>query len=100
MRHVLVVVAILATTLVLSAAPAASQSDSDGDAPQLEIRETQPDGGGIIPKPNSGRPPESATDRGGALQLALLGLIVVFPIVAIVSVRRQIRRSRAPLRAG
>jgi hypothetical protein len=51
------------------------------------------EGNSIIPKPGSGVAPESITDRGGALQIALLGLLVLFPIVAIVSVRRQGRKN-------
>ena len=51
------------------------------------------EGNSIIPKPGSGVAPESITDRGGALQITLLGLLVLFPIVAIVSVRRQGRRN-------
>lgn len=99
MRRVLLVVGIIAASLAVATAPAAAQTDAESPS-GIEISEPEADGSGIIPKPNSGRAPESATDRGGALQLALLGLIVVFPIVAIVSVRRQARRSRDPLRAG
>jgi len=33
--------------------------------------------GGIVPKPNSGKAPEEAGDRGGALQLMLPALLVV-----------------------
>ena len=51
------------------------------------------EGNSIIPKPGSGVAPESITDRGGALQITLLGLLVLFPIVAILSVRRQGRRN-------
>mgnify|MGYP004035485079 FL=1 len=64
-------------------------TDSDG------VKVFQSDeGNSIIPKPGSGTPPSSATDRGGALQLTLLGLLVLFPIIAIVSVRRQSRKFR------
>ena len=51
------------------------------------------EGNSIIPKPGSGVAPESVTDRGGALQITLLGLLVLFPIVAILSVRRQGRKN-------
>jgi hypothetical protein len=51
------------------------------------------EGNSIIPKPGSGVAPESITDRGGALQITLLGLLVLFPIVAIMSVRRQGRKN-------
>jgi len=39
--------------------------DSDGGRPH------------IIPRPNSGHPPTEAGDRGGWLQFAVLGAIVV-----------------------
>ena len=51
------------------------------------------EGNSIIPKTGSGVTPESITDRGGALQITLLGLLVLFPIVAILSVRRQGRKN-------
>ena len=51
------------------------------------------EGNSIIPKPGSGVAPESITDRGGALQITLLGLLVLFPIVAILSVRKQGRKN-------
>ena len=57
------------------------------------------DGSGIIPKPGSGSAPSSPTDRGGALQLDLLGLLVLFPVIAIASVRRQARRNRSSANA-
>ena len=57
------------------------------------------DGSVIIPKPGSGSAPSSPTDRGGALQLALLGLLVLFPVIAIASVRRQARRNRSSANA-
>ena len=68
-------------------------ADEVNDSEEVEI--FQNDGGsGIIPKPGSGTPPSSATDRGGALQLTLLGLLLLFPIVAILSVRRQGKKAR------
>ena len=55
----------------------------------------QVDGGsGIIPKPGSGSAPSSPTDRGGAFQLGLLALLLLFPVIAIVSTRRQARKKK------
>ena len=66
-----------------------AQDDSGDGVKVYEYDE----GNSIIPKPGSGVAPESITDRGGALQITLLGLLVLFPIVAIVSVRRQGRKN-------
>ncbi len=49
----------------------------------------------IVPAPNSGEAPSEAGDRGGALQLALLGLIVLAIVGGAVHVTRQARRARA-----
>jgi len=71
-----------------NSASAEENNDSDG----VKVFQSD-DANSIIPKPGSGTPPASATDRGGALQLTLLGLLVLFPIVAIFSIRRQGRKS-------
>ena len=58
-----------------AAAPARAGDDRDPDHTTTTLFD---DGDQrIIPRPNSGHEPEDAGDRGGALQLALLGLIVV-----------------------
>ncbi len=90
-----------ALALVLSLAgsaalgvPAAAQDDPT-PAP-VTIEEVQdPDSplGQIIPKPNSGTAPEDPGDRGGALQLTVLGLIVAFFAIAVLAVRRASRRA-------
>ncbi len=49
----------------------------------------------IIPRPNSGHAPTEAGDRGGALQLGLLGLLVVSVSGAVVHLVRQSRRARS-----
>lgn len=49
----------------------------------------------IIPGPNEGHPPTEAGDRGGALQLGLLGLIVVAISGAAVHLTRASRRARS-----
>ena len=50
---------------------------------------------GIVPEPGSGEAPEEAGDRGGALQLAVLGLVVLGISGAVVAVVRQSRRARS-----
>ena len=49
----------------------------------------------IIPEPDSGESPDEAGDRGGALQLAMLGLVVVAIVGGGFHLRRQSRRARA-----
>lgn len=89
----LIVALSMPAAVVGSAGPAGAQ---DEDPPPVEISDDvdQPVGG-IIPKPNSGVAPDDAGDRGGALQLALLGLIVTFAAVAFFSVRRTSRKALA-----
>jgi hypothetical protein len=49
----------------------------------------------IIPRPNSGHPPQDAGDRGGALQFALLGLIVLGVTIVCVKIFRSTRQIQA-----
>ena len=75
----------VAAVLLLAAAPAWSQDApvTTGDPPRIEI----------IPRPNSGHAPEDAGDRGGALQLLLLGLLVVAVGGGVWHLTRQVRRT-------
>lgn len=50
----------------------------------------------IVPEPNSGAEPTEAGDRGGALQLLILGLVVLAVAGAVTHLVRQSRRSRHP----
>ena len=84
-----IIVVALATPIVSSGATSLAQEDKDDGVKVYQYDE----GNSIIPKPGSGVSPESATDRGGALQITLLGLLVLFPIVAILSIRRQGRKN-------
>jgi hypothetical protein len=49
----------------------------------------------IIPRPNSGTPPQDAGDRGGALQFVVLGAIVVGVSLVVTLAIRESRRNRA-----
>lgn len=49
----------------------------------------------IVPRPNSGHAPTEAGDRGGALQLLVLGLVVAAIGGAIVHLTRQSRGARS-----
>lgn len=55
---------------------------------------TAPPAQDIIPEPNSGHAPEDAGDRGGALQLVVLLLILVGVGVIVTQIVRQARRAR------
>ncbi len=48
----------------------------------------------IVPAPNEGTPPSEAGDRGGALQLGLLALVLAAIAGAVLGVVRQSRRAR------
>jgi uncharacterized protein HemX len=48
----------------------------------------------IVPEPNSGEAPSEAGDRGGALQLGLLALVVLVIAGAVALLVRQSRRAR------
>lgn len=69
--HVVIRLVLAALLAVSLASPAAAQ-----DAPPPDNEPAVPSEG-IVPKPNSGREPTEAGDRGGALQLLLPVLIVV-----------------------
>lgn len=79
-----VVAAVLLIALVLSMGVAAMAQDAT-DSPAGEI----------IPKPDSGAEPEEAGDRGGSLQVLLLGLIAVAITGMAIYVSRQSRSARA-----
>lgn len=91
---------LLGSTLWTPAAAASPRGDAPvttapvTSAPVTTLGE-QPEGGGIIPRPDSGVEPEDAGDRGGALQTVLF-VIVVGGVLAIVGlVVRESRRARA-----
>jgi hypothetical protein len=49
----------------------------------------------VIPRPNSGSAPKQAGDRGGALQLALFGVLVLaLAFIGAVIIRSTVRNSR------
>lgn len=96
-RHLVVLTAmavLLAAVLVLLASHPAMAQDGFG-----------PSGGGsggeelptphIIPRPNSGHKPIDSGDRGGSLQLLVLGIVVVALGGGVARVVRDSRRARA-----
>jgi uncharacterized protein HemX len=84
--------AVTLLVLALSAAPAVAQEPVSGTTTTTLAGVPAPD---IIPQPNTDSAPTEAGDRGGALQLALLGLVVVAIGGAAFVIVRQSRRARA-----
>lgn len=69
MRRALAALVLVAALGVLGLSAAASAQEEPQPTNEVPTQD-------IVPKPNSGRPPEDAGDRGGALQLLVLALIV------------------------
>ena len=82
-------VATVLLVLALQVGPAAAQDPGSTSTTAGQITDT-----GIIPEPNTGVEPDDPGDRGGALQLAVLGLVVVAIGGAVFLVVRQSRRAR------
>jgi hypothetical protein len=83
--------ALLALVLVVGfaiAGPATAWAQEPPPATGL----TTPD---IVPRPNSGRAPTEAGDRGGALQLLLPAVLLAAVGGAVLHLTRQSRRARA-----
>ena len=87
MRRGLVAV-LLAVAIGLAAPVRAAAQSRDEPPPTAEVPV-----GDIVPKPNSGEEPRDPGDRGGALQLTVLGLFV--GAVAIGTWRLVVRIRRA-----
>jgi hypothetical protein len=86
MATVLLAIVLLAgSTMVPAAAQDPGTSATAGQVPTQDI----------VPTPNSGDEPDDAGDRGGALQLAVLALLVLGIAGAVVVVVRQSRRTRS-----
>lgn len=87
-----------ATALTVLAPVSTSTAATDPVRASVELARSNDDVespvGQIIPKPNSGTAPQDAGDRGGALQLTLLGLLVLFFAFAAWRVRLTVRRAR------
>jgi uncharacterized protein HemX len=83
-------IAVVVLVIGLLAAPAAAQEPPSTTTTSAEVPAQD-----IIPAPNTGEEPHEAGDRGGALQLAIFGALVVGIGGAVVVVVRQSRRARA-----
>ncbi len=83
--------------LAAVAEPAAAQEPPPAGATVTERTVPPPEGGvQIIPRPNSGREPETPFDRGGWAQLALLaGILAGMGVIVAMIVRESRRRRRS-----
>ncbi len=85
---------LLGLTCAWVPAAAAAPLAPIGEAPVTTLGQ-QPEGGGIIPRPNSGVEPDDAGDRGGALQSLVFVLVLVGIALIIGLIVRESRRKRA-----
>lgn len=84
----LAAVLLAVASLAVVAAPARAQDTGSGDnRPDVPVQH-------IIPRPDEGQAPEDAGDRGGSLQLGLLGLVCVVLVGGTLHLVRQSRRAR------
>jgi hypothetical protein len=89
---------VLVLALVLSAGPASGQEPPPvGTTPTTLAQVPTND---IVVKPNTGTPPASSGDRGGAAQVLLLGLMVAGVAGIAALVVRESRRARSRSGAG
>jgi hypothetical protein len=88
-RRLLAALAVAVCVLCL-ASPAVAQDTDPTTTSSLPVL-APPE---MIPRPNSGTPPHEAGDRGGALQLGLLALVVVAIGGGVLVLVRQSRRAR------
>jgi hypothetical protein len=96
------IVAAVLVTVAACLVPAATvpadvtAGDTSGTAPSTTEAPEPP---GIIPKPNSGAEPDDAGDRGGGLQSAVFGLIVLGLVGMGALVVRESRRAQSRKRS-
>ncbi|MEQ1786351.1 MAG: hypothetical protein ABL966_04805 [Acidimicrobiales bacterium] len=96
MRRPLVLVVAVAVALASLAQPADAQEPGStittATAPTVAVPSQD-----IVPQPNSGAAPQEAGDRGGALQLGLLAVVMLAIGGAVLRLVRQSRRARGPV---
>lgn len=84
MRRLVATVVVAAVATVAWAPLVSAQEPTTTEIPTRDI----------VPAPNSGEVPGDAGDRGGALQLALLAVVVLVIAGAAYGLVRQSRRAR------
>jgi hypothetical protein len=95
-RPLLGALALGVAVVVLGAAPALGQEPPPvGTTPTTPTTLAQVPTNDIVVKPNTGTPPASSGDRGGAAQVLLLGLLVAGVAGIGALVVRESRRARA-----
>ncbi|MEM7288666.1 MAG: hypothetical protein AAF480_20150 [Actinomycetota bacterium] len=91
MRTLLALAVVVASLVAVGPVAAAQETEEE----PVTITQADQPAGGIIVQPNSGVAPDDPGDRGGALQLTLLALILGFVGVAFYSIRRSSRKALA-----
>lgn len=91
-RLLVLALAVLTAATVGGLAPGAAAQEP---TPTTEQVEPEVPTGEIIPRPNSGTPPEEPGDRGGALQIGILLLVLLAIAGAVLGLVRQSRRARS-----
>ena len=94
MRH-RTLIGVLVLTLVVGLAAGRPTVTAAQEPPVTPM--TTPD---IVPKPNSGRAPTEAGDRGGALQLLILALLAGAVGGGVLHLTRESRRARSEVGSG
>ncbi len=80
--------------LAVSAAPAGAGGHSRSQTTTTTVVDTG-QGGRIIPRPNSGHPPEDAGDRGGSLQILVFFLVLAGTATIALLAFRDSRKAKA-----
>ena len=93
-RSVVLVAAVAALGVTGLQVDAAGAAMADAPVVQDQPDDQEGDAPSIIPKPNSGRAPETPGDRGGWLQLSLFAATVAAVGVIVLLVARDMRRAR------
>lgn len=98
-RHPVAVVALVGLVIALVLAASSSRAMAqDGSGPSGGDRGQELPPPEMIPRPNTGREPEDAGDRGGSLQVLVLCVIVVAITGGVLLVVRESRRAKAAQR--
>jgi hypothetical protein len=99
LRRILAVAVVLTglslAAVALAAGPATAQEDEQPVTTTLPVSDEDSPLGDIIPRPNSGRAPDSPNDPGGWQQYLVFALIIGGMAAIVMLVRRSSRRALA-----
>ena len=88
--------AVAVATLVILQTPLASNATSpDTSTPAVYDLENEPSECiGFLPKPDCGKEPEDAGERGGSLQYLVFGIMITGLTIVGVSITRSVKKRR------